>query len=308
MSQKRGHIRLILFQAILPKHVVDVQEFNDWPTVQQEILTLIEQLIVHTGIVKIERTWKDVYGRQLWKTTNSQLFTGALKWRKKKSYAERERGREVRRKKWWQKITSNDCRKSKNSVWCEWTPSGSFTKCWKDTNDKMYTQFTSPKHTLPLYPSLTLCPFCLTSPGWLHWLFQDPPMSSHHDLQKHISDQFNVRKYEVGEPQWPSVTGWWVRAITKVGKDYYYYYYYHCCCIKISQENIWHTSQLSGTRRKQVSRHSAQNSILLWSWVTFFWIWYIISTTIWYYIGIICLFFSLCTNHRSEWLLRWLNL
>lgn len=171
-------------------------------------------------------------------------------WNRDKTYGKREnegrkegqRGKE----KWWQKITSNDCRKSKNSLWCEWTPSGSFTKCWKDTDNKMYTHFTSPEHTLPLYPPLTLCPFCLTSPGWPHRLFQDPPKSSHHDLQEYISDQFNVRKYEVGEPQWPSVTGWWVGATTEVGKHIIIIIIITVVVvwgyIKISQENIWHAS------------------------------------------------------------------
>lgn len=69
------------------------------------------------------------------------------------------------------------------------------------TDNMMYTHIVSLKHTLPLHPSLSLGPFCLTSPGWPHCLFQDPPKSSRHDLQEYISDQFNVRKYEVGEPQ-----------------------------------------------------------------------------------------------------------
>lgn len=82
-----------------------MQEFIDWPTEKQEMffLTLTEQLIVQTGREKAAwpGTWKDEYGRVLWKTGDSQVEA----WNRAKTYGEREdegrkegqRGKE----KWW---------------------------------------------------------------------------------------------------------------------------------------------------------------------------------------------------------------
>lgn len=129
-------------------------------TEQQEnfFLTLTEQLIVQTDKEKVawqEKLWgcgKMTVGEYWGKPETVNCLLGA--WNRFKTYYKRENeGRKKgqrSKEKWWQKITSNDCRKSKNSLWCEWTPSGSLTKCWK-------TQIIRCIHTSHLLNTHFLC-------------------------------------------------------------------------------------------------------------------------------------------------------